>query len=984
MTDSGTLSRDKPAGLGGRSPVAGPPVAAPAGVALPGQDVLLATKLHVPRPRPGFVPRRRLVQALGEGLARGRVLVCAPAGFGKTSLLADWARGAGGPVAWLGLDGGDSDPARFWRYAVAALDRARPGLARRVGPPPPRSFEGLVAALINELAADPGPDQVLLVLDDYHLVDSGPVHESVAFLLENLPPGLVVIVSGRADPPLPLARLRARGQLAELRAADLRFTSVEAAALLGETAGPGLPTMAAEALVARTEGWAAGLQLAALSLREHADAAEFVAAFGGSHRFVLDYLADEVLDGQPGPVRAFLLETSVLERLTGELCDAVTGRVGSQAMLQDIERAGLFLMPLDEVRGWWRYHHLFADLLRARLQAEQPGRVQALHRAAACWCQEHDLADDAVRHALAAGDTAWAARLVERHVEALLGRSEGVTLRRWLSALPAQSVRGRPRLCLAQAYSAAQGFQVEALETLLDDAERALAASGAEPYDDPAGRPASVLANIPAGIAFLRASVARLRGDTALAAGCNRQALAQLGEDDWLMRSFVRWNQAAADWLEGRLGPAERGLAEVLAELRAADEAVRRAGGEPAEVLRAVEGGAGFFAGFLAQRVRRDLGEVQRAQGNLDAALATYRQALDVAGESSQTAHTGLAHVGLAQVLYERNELTAALHHATRGVTLCRQLAFTPPLAIGLAVVAWIRQAQGDPAGALAAMGEARQAGPSPQVTALLNPVPSQRARLLLAQGDVHAAAQWTAAAGLSPGDEPDYPREPGYLVLARVLLAQNDPGSALTLLQRLLDAAAGQGRAGSIIEIQALRALALAACGDHASALGALTEALTLARRPGYVRVLADEGAPMRALLTQLPVARPGQQNVAGRIDPGCLAALLRACGRADAPPTRRSVAAPPGLAEPLTDRELEVLRLLAAGRSNQRIAHDLVVTLDTVKRHVIHILGPGRRPREHAITPPYRRRKSCPSFARSSSATASSPPPVPTPGWP
>ena len=362
-----------------------------------------------------------------------------------------------------------------------------------------------MTALINELAADPGPDEVLLVLDDYHLVDSGPVHESVAFLLENLPPGLRVVVSGRADPPLPLARLRARGQLAELRAADLRFTGEEAAALLGEAAGPGLPGAAVAALVARTEGWAAGLQLAGLSLRGHADPAGFVAAFSGSHRFVLDYLADEVLDGQPGQVRAFLLETSVLERLSGELCDAVTGRAGSQAMLQDIERAGLFLVPLDEVRGWWRYHHLFADLLRARLQAEQPGRVPALHRAAAAWCEEHDLADDAVRHALAAGDAAWAARLVERHVETLLGRSEGVTLRRWLSALPAESVRDRPRLCLAQAYGAAQGFQVEALEALLDDAERAFAVSGDEPYEDPAGRPASVLANVPAGIAFLRA-----------------------------------------------------------------------------------------------------------------------------------------------------------------------------------------------------------------------------------------------------------------------------------------------------------------------------------------------------------------------------------------------------------------------------------------------------------------------------------------------
>src|SRR5579859_975481 len=353
MTDSGTLSRDKPAGLGGRSPAADPPVAAPAGVAVSGQDVLLATKLHVPGPQPGFVPRPRLVEALGEGLARGRVLVCAPAGFGKTALLADWARGGGRPVAWLGLDAGDSDPARFWRYVVAALAGARSGLAGRVGQLPPGSFEGVVTALINELAADPGPDEVLLVLDDYHLVDSGPVHESVAFLLENLPPGLRVVVSGRSDPPLPLARLRARGQLAEVRAPELRFTVDEAAALLREAVRADLTDAQVAALTARTEGWAAGLQLAALSLRGQTDTAGFVVAFSGSHRFVLDYLTQEVLEQQSELVRIFLLETSVLDRLSGALCDAVTGRTGGQAMLEQVEQAGLFLVPQDEVRGWW-------------------------------------------------------------------------------------------------------------------------------------------------------------------------------------------------------------------------------------------------------------------------------------------------------------------------------------------------------------------------------------------------------------------------------------------------------------------------------------------------------------------------------------------------------------------------------------------------------------------------------------------------------
>ncbi len=904
--------------------MAEPPAAAPGGVATAEQDILLATKLYVPGPRPGFVPRPRLAARLEEGLARGLVLVCAPAGSGKTVLLADWARRGRRLVAWLSLDAADNDPARFWRHVVAALGRARPGAGELAGPAlgplTPSSPNGLVTALINELAADPGEDEVLLVLDDYHLIDSQPVHGSLLFLLEHLPPGLRMVLASRSDPPLPLARLRAGGQLAELRAAELRFTADEAAALLREAIGADLPGTAVAALTARTEGWAAGLQLAALSLRGQADAAGFVAAFSGSHRYVLDYLTGEVLERQNPQVREFLLETSVLERLSGELCDVVIGRAGSQVMLEQVERAGLFLVPLDEVRGWWRYHHLFADLLRARLQAEQPGRMVALHRAAAAWCEEHDLADDAVRHALAAGDTAWAARLVERHVESLLRRSEGVTLRRWLSALPAESVRARPRLCLAQATSAAISFQVEAVEALANDAERAFAVSGDEPYEPTVPRALSVLANVPALIAFLRAVLARLRGDAALATDYNRQTLAELGEQDWVMRSFVRWNLAGADWLRGRLGPAERDLTEALAERRAAGE------------------------GFLAMRVCYDLGQVQRAQGRLDAALATYRQALETAGEgSSEQPHLGMAHVGLAEVLYERDELAAALDHATLGLTLCRQLAFTPPLATGLAVVARIRQAHGDAAAALEAMGEAGQVKLSPQVVALLNPVPPQRARLLLAQGDVSAAAQWAKAAGLGPDDEPDYPREPAYLVLARVLLAQDRPGPSLALLQRLLATAASQGRTGSIIEIQALRALALAARGDQASALAALTEALTLAGPQGYVRVFADEGAPMRALLTRLWAARQDQRTAAHGIQAGYLAALLRACSQPDAVPGpgRRAVPAVPGLIEQLTSRELEVLTMLAAGTPNQAIAKELFVTLFTVKKHVSHILG-------------------------------------------
>jgi len=383
------------------------------------RDVLLATKLHLPQPRAGFLPRLRLVDRLTEGLASELTLVCAPAGFGKTSLLGDWARRRTQPTAWLSLDEGDNDPVRFWWYVAAALDTAGAGTGRltaRLGGPRPVALELVVTAVINQLATS--PDEVVLVLDDYQVIESPAVHDSLVLLLDRLPPGLRVVLASRADPPLPLARLRARNQLAELRAADLRFTLLEAAAFLREAAGLDLTAASLAALDARTEGWAAGLQLAALSLRGHTDPAGFVATFSGSHRHVLDYLTEEVLTRQPGQVTSFLLETSVLERLSGPLCDAVTGRTDSQVMLEAIERANLFLLPLDEVRRWWRYHHLFADLLRARLQQAHPDRVPALHRNAAAWLERRGLVDDAIRHALAAGEVEWAARLVEQHAQA--------------------------------------------------------------------------------------------------------------------------------------------------------------------------------------------------------------------------------------------------------------------------------------------------------------------------------------------------------------------------------------------------------------------------------------------------------------------------------------------------------------------------------------------------------------------------------------
>jgi LuxR family transcriptional regulator, maltose regulon positive regulatory protein len=888
------------------------------------EDALLATKLYVPGPQPGFVARPRLLDRLEEGLARGLLLVCAPAGFGKTSLLADWARRGGRPVAWLSLDEGDNDPARFWRHVVAALDRARTGTAKQVapllGPPAPRSFEGLVTALINELAAQPG--EVLLVLDDYHLVDAQAVHASLGFLLEHRPPGLQLALTSRTDPPLPLARLRARGQLAELRDADLRFTAEEAAALLRRAVGPDLPEAAVAALAARTEGWVAGLQLAGLSLKGQADVAGFVASFSGSHRFVLDYLAEEVLERQPEQVRGFLLETSVLERLSGPLCDAVTGRGDGQVMLEQVERANLFLVPLDEVRGWWRYHQLFADLLRVRLQQQHPERVPGLHRSAAAWSEARGLADDAVRHALAAGDPVWAARLAERYADELLLGGEGATVQRWLAALPGELVGSRPRLLLAQARLTLLSGRVEGVDDLLDTAERTFAETADEPYEPSTSRAASLLANVPATMALDRAYLAELRGDAERALALASRARTQIGEDEWMLQSNASGYLGVAEWQRGRHAPAERLLSSTIAQwLRAGQRQ-------------------------LAVRTCHHLGQVQRAQGRLDAALGTYQQALEVAAPPGQPAlpDAGIARVGMAEVAYQRSELDAALEHLTEGLGPCRQVVYTPPLATGLATLAWIRQAQGDPAGALEAMGEAERATPSPGVATLLNPAPALRARLLLAQGDVAAAARWTQARGLGAEDEPSYPREPEYLVLARVLLAQDRPDQALTLLERLHTAATAQGRLGSLIEIQALRALALAASGEEAGALAVLAEALMLACPQGYVRVFADEGAPMGTLLGRLVAAQRqrAEQSAAGGVPLDCLARLLRASNE---PHTvshagRGGAAGVPGLVEQLTDRELQVLGLLAAGRSNQRIAGELVVSLDTVKKHVGRVL--------------------------------------------
>ena len=879
---------------------------------------LLATKLFVPRAQPGFVPRRRLTEQLSDGLRRGFVLLCAPAGFGKTSLLADWSRASERSVAWLSLDGGDNDAARFWRHAAAALDGACPGIAKRVapllGPPSPASFEGFVTALVNGLTAQ--CDAVVLILDDYHVIESDTVHGSLMFLLEHLPPALRVAVASRSDPPLALARLRGRGQLAEVRAADLRFTADEATALLRAAVGRDLPDDAVGVLTDRTEGWVTGLLLAGLSLRRQDDPSGFVARFSGSHRYVLDYLTEEVLDQQPQQGRAFLLETSVLRRLSGALCDAVTGRTDGQAMLERVERANLFLAPLDDVRRWWRYHPLFADMLRARLQRDAPGRAPELHMAAAAWFDRQGYADEAVHHAVAARNHAVAAEVVERHIDELLLRSEGTTVQRWLAALPSDVVRTRPRLLLAEARLALLGGRVEAAEAALDAAERAWDQRAGEDdarYEASTGPAASLLVNIPATIAVDRAYLAELRGDVRGAIASASRAKARINPDEWMLRSHADGYLAVAKLLDGRLDEAERALSSIVATWRGAGER------------------------YLAVRGCHHLGQVQRAQGRLDAAVDTYRRALDLA---AGTPAAGIAHVGLAEVAYQRNQLASALTHLDDGIPLCRQLVYTQPLATGLATLAWVRQAQGDTAAAPDLMGQAARVTRDVGAASVLNPVPVQRLRLLLARGDVGAATRWIEQRGLSIGDDPAYVREPEHLLLAQLLLARGRPDEALTLLERLVATALAEHRTGSLIELRAMRALALSATGDHAGAVAALAETLVDACPQGYVRVFVDAGTPMRTLLGRLVTAQGSSGGVAGEVPFDCLARLQHAFTATPALHHGAQSAAAAGMVDSLTAREREVLALMARGDTNAAIAGELVISLDTVKKHVSRVL--------------------------------------------
>ncbi len=885
-------------------------------------QALVTTKLRAPRTRPKLVVRPRLLEALARNEVCPLTLLSAPAGFGKTTLLAEWLgdhdeEGQKKSVAWVSLEESDSDPARFLTYLVGALQQVEEGIGEGVlaslrspGMPP---IEALMGVLVNELAAIPG--RTTLVLDDYHLIDTESVHEATSFLIEHLPGNVHLVISGRADPPLPLARLRARNQMTEIRAADLRFTSEEATAFLGDVMGLTLSASDVAALEEVTEGWVAALQLAALSMRDREDVSGFVESFSGSNRHVLDFLAEEVLERQTEGVREFLLHTSVLERMNAPLCGALTGRSDGQGMLERLERENLFVVALDDERGWYRYHHLFADFLRARLRRESPERFSESHLRAASWYEREGWASEAVEHALVAGDAERAARLVEHNAVALFARGEGTIVDRWLSALPADLIRSRPRLCLARAIWALIGGRVDEVEPLLADAERALATAD-QPHEPPVEEAPGELANVPGTVAQLRAGLARQRGDAERTIRFAKRALAHAGEGEWYLRYLARWNLAVATLMQGRVGEAEEALADLVRDPWA-------------------RGHNRYFAA----RACYSLSQAQRGQGRLGAALGTCQEALQLAAEADRPlpAAACLAHVGLAEILREQNKLDAALEHATEGVALCRQLGYAQQLVTSLTVLAWVRQARGDRTGALEAIGEAERALPGPEVVVDRSfPVAVQTARLLLAQGEVSAAARWAAERGLGVEDEVSYLREREHLVLARVLLAgeAGKPEQARMLLERLLAAAEAAGRTGSVIEILALQALALWAANRKERAVNTLTQALALAEPEGYVRTFADEGAPMGDLLSEVLDAqrrRRRPDTASPAVPARYLAKLLAALAREDAVP-----AADQRLPEPLSERELEVLALIAASMSNKEIAGKLFVSVGTVKTHI------------------------------------------------
>jgi LuxR family maltose regulon positive regulatory protein len=786
------------------------------------------------------------------------------------------------------------------------------------GQPP---LDGVLATLVNELSS--APTSLDLVLDDYHLVDNPDLQPGVAFLLEHLPPQVHVVISSRADPALPLARLRARGELVEIRAADLRFTRSEVATYLNDVAALALTPGDIAALETRTEGWIAALQLAALSLRGRGDAGAFIAAFAGDDRYIVDYLAEEVLHRQPPLVRDFLLQTSVLDRLSGPLCEAVTGNADSQDMLEHLDRSNLFLVPLDGARRWYRYHHLFAEVLGTHLVEARSTEVADLHRRASQW---YDAAGDparAVRHAVAAGDVDHAADLAELAVPTLQRDRQEATIAGWLAVIPDQVVQSRPVLALGFIGALMSSGQFADVPERLHDLERQLPPVGPDGAV-PAPPPGSVVldraewARMPAALELYRSALALIHGDPAATISHADRATSLAAADDHLTRAGAAATAGLARWAGGDLEEAHRCYSTCVDLLSR----------------------AGYISDVLGCSIT--LGDIRITQGRLTDAVRTYGDALRLAERDPAPMTRGTAdmHVGLSSVAYERNDLVTAADHLKLNRDLGDAAGLPQNPYRRRAAQARLLAAQGDLPAAVELLDEAEQVyfgDFAPNV----RPVAALRTRVHLVAGDLASAESWARALDLATDDEPSYLREYEHVTLARVLLARHRAGGppataheARRLLERLKGAAEAGGRTGSLIEILVHLALAAEAETNHRSrASGLLGQALALAEPEGHLRVFLDARPALDELL------RSVEPDAAG----GRYARAVLGAGNAE--PTRtdeRRLGIPvaaTSLADPLSDRELDVLRLLGTDLGGPDIARELSVSVNTVRTHTRHI---------------------------------------------
>jgi LuxR family transcriptional regulator, maltose regulon positive regulatory protein len=882
----------------------------------PAPDSLVSTKLRFSQARPKLVARPRLIAKLKREAGRKLTLLSAPAGFGKTTLLVEWLRvltDSEGSVAWLSLDEGDNDPVRFLSYLIASLRKSvgegfgEGVLATLRSPEPPR-MEAVLGAFVNELADLPG--EVGVVLDDYHLIDSEGVHGMVSFLLERLPENVHLVISGRVDPPLPLARLRARGQMSELHAADLRFTPEEAAAFLGDVMGLSLSAGDVTALERATEGWIAALQLAALSMRERKDVSGFIRSFSGSHRDVFDFLAEEVLQRQTERVQAFLLETSILERLSGPLCDALTGRNDGQEMLERLERENLLVVPLDDERVWYRYHHLFAEFLRGRLERESPERTVELHLRASDWYEENALVAEAVDHALSAGDHERASRLMESSVGQTWYRGEVMTLLGWLRKMPKEAMLRRPLLLVWYAAALMLVGRFDGVEALLREAEGGVGGAGEGDGEEPPGADEADPQHVLATAAAVRSLHARLQGDPQGAIEHARRSLALLPADNLDPRPFA---------------------ALCLAEAyRAADdlEAASATFAETAELGRA----AGHD--YIALTAMGSLAHLRMAQGRLREAEGSLRQALGFAAErgAELLPAVGRVRITMGELLLERDDLDASESELTLGTELVERAGELEVLVRGQVALSRVKWARGDAEGALKLAHKAERLARESGAPQAIADAAFWKARLHLMRNDLQAAASELERAS-DVDDEPRSTQDAERISLARLLVAREDHDEALQMLDRLREAAEAADKRGSVVEILTLQALVLRSKDEKNRAIDVMGRALALAEPEGYVRTFVDEGPPMAELLSEvLEAQQRGRLDSLRRVPAHYLRKLLAALER-DAPSP-----APPSteLPEALSERELEVLQLIAAGKSNRRIATELFVSVGTVKTHL------------------------------------------------